>query len=499
MKTNSLFDTARFSLVVASAALGATACSRDPGGETGRPQPAESTAAASTARTADTHVVDTARLGQGAGPAVSPKDPVATANPEMKKVLEQLGALGAKPLSTLSPEEARKQPTPADAVKAVLTKDGKSIAPLEMAKVEARKIPGGGGPVDARIYTPKTTDKKPLPVIVYFHGGGWVIADLDVYDATPRALAKGVNAIVVSADYRHAPENKFPAAHDDAYAAYEWVTKNAASFGGDPKRIAVAGESAGGNLAANVSIMARDNGAPMPVHQLLVYPIAQTTVDTPSYIEWAYGKPLDKAGMVWFFEKTLRTQGDKNDPRLDLVHANLRGLPKTTIVQAEIDPLKSDGDMLARSLEAAGVSVDKKLYEGVTHEFFGMAAAVTQAKDAETYAIDRLKDAFNASSGGPEMPRLRRGRVALQPSDVVEILETPCRAVVSEQRSATDHRHVAPVERNVRRPGEGVLKIDSADARQNLDTERLQSEPIPVPLVGKGHLVDGMLGDWRPE
>lgn len=323
-----------------------------------------------------------------------PKGVMKTADSDMLAVLTELAALNGKPIETLSPEEARKQPTPTDAVKKVLEKNGKPTAPLEMAKVESKKIPGASGQLDARIYTPKTDEKGPLPVVAYWHGGGFVIADLDVYDASPRALAKEANAIVVSLDYRRAPEAKFPAAHDDAFAGYQWVVKNAASFGGDPRRIAVAGESAGGNLAANVSIMARDKSAPMPVHQLLVYPVAQTGMSTPSYREWAMAKPLNKAMMVWFVDNCTRTPDDTKDARLDLVAANLKNLPKTTIINAEIDPLRSDGEMLAEKLKAAGVSVDRKTYDGVTHEFFGMREVVSDAKDAEGYAGGRLKDAF---------------------------------------------------------------------------------------------------------
>ncbi len=322
------------------------------------------------------------------------KDPMKAADADMQKVLKELAALGGKPIASISPEEARKQPTPADAVKKVLEKDGKPTAPLEMAKVENKKIPGAAGQIDARIYTPKTDVKGPLPVIAYWHGGGFVIADLDVYDASPRALAKGANAIVVSLDYRRAPEAKFPAAHDDAFAGYQWVVKNAAAIGGDPKRIAVAGESAGGNLAANVSIMARDKSIPLPVHELLVYPVAQTSMSTESYRDWTFGKPLDKAMMGWFVDKYTRTPEDLKDTRINLVDAKLDGLPKTTIVLAEIDPLRSDGEMLADKLKAAGVEVDRKTYEGVTHEFFGMGAVVADAKDAEDYAAGRLKDAL---------------------------------------------------------------------------------------------------------
>jgi acetyl esterase len=322
------------------------------------------------------------------------KDLMEAVDSDMKEVLTELGALGGKPFSALTPDAARKLATPADAVKKVLEKRGKSTAPLEMAKVEERKLTGANGTIAARIYTPKTDDEKPLPVIAYWHGGGFVIADLDVYDASPRALADEADAIVVSLDYRRAPENKFPAAHEDAFAGYQWVLNNAASLGGDPKRIAVAGESAGGNLAANVSIRARDEKLQLPVHQLLVYPVAQTGTNTESYIEWGNAQPLDKASMEWFVAHYTSQASEVSDTRLNLVNAKLDKLPKTTIVLAEIDPLRSDGEMLAEKLKAAGVDVDTKTYEGVTHEFFGMSAVVDDAKSAVEYAGERLEDAF---------------------------------------------------------------------------------------------------------
>lgn len=325
---------------------------------------------------------------------VQPRDPLAVVDSDMKKVLQAMTALGAKPLSTLTPQEARHQPTPADAVKVVLKQENKPIEPLAMAKIENRKIPTGQGNLDVRIYTPRTDDKAPLPVVVYWHGGGFVIANLDTYDATPRALAEEADAIVVSAHYRQAPERKFPAAHDDAFAAYQWVVKNAAAFGGDPKRIAVAGESAGANLAANVAIQARDKASFVPLHALLVYPVAQTDMTTASYQEWSNAKPLDKAAMSWFVDKYARTPADLTDPRISLIDANFQGFPPTTIVLAEVDPLRTDGELLQKRLEAAGVKVARKTYEGVTHEFFGMGAVVGDAKDAEEWAGDRLADAF---------------------------------------------------------------------------------------------------------
>ena len=336
-----------------------------------------------------------AALGAGAAIAAVP------ASPEMQKVLDKLGSLGGKPIPSLTAVEAREQPTPADAVKALLKDEGRSTTPEAVAKVEDRMIPGAAGQLPARIYTP--AGKGPMPVVLYFHGGGWVIASKDVYDSTPRALANLAHAIFVSVDYRNAPENKFPAAHDDAIAEYKWVLENAASFGGDPARVAVAGESAGGNLAANVSIAARDQKLQLPVHQLLVYPVAGYDMNTASYVENADAKPLDKPMMAWFFKQVLRSPADGKDPRISLVDADLKGLPETTIVSAQIDPLRSEGELLAKRLKAASVRTEQKTWAGVTHEFFGMGAAVAEAKEAEQWAGARLAKAL--AKGGKPMGR----------------------------------------------------------------------------------------------
>ena len=323
----------------------------------------------------------------------------AAPNSDMKAVLDKLASMNPKPLPQLTAAQARKQPTPADAVKAVLQEKGKSTEPEPVAKVQDRQISGAEGQIPARIYTPE--GKGPLPVVVYFHGGGWVIANNDVYDASPRALANLAKAIIVAVDYRQAPEHKFPAAHEDAFAAYKWVLENASSFGGDPARVAVAGESAGGNLAAAVSLMARDRKAPMPLAELLVYPIAGYDFNTPSYQENATAKPLDQAGMQWFYQQYLNSPKDAQDPRTSLVNADLHGLPPTTLITAQIDPLRSEGQMLAKNLEKAGVKVESKTYDGVTHEFFGMGAVVAEAKDAEKFGADGLKKALAKSSAKP--------------------------------------------------------------------------------------------------
>ncbi len=316
-------------------------------------------------------------------------------NDEMQAVLASHASLNPKPITELSAVEARKQPSPADAVQALLKKTGKSTAPQPVGSIVNRTIPGPGGQIKVRIYTPKGAG--PFPVVVYYHGGGWVIADLDTYDATPRAIANAANAVVVSSHYRQGPEHKFPAAHQDAFAAYKWALANARSIKGDPARVAVLGESAGGGLAGGVSIMARDSGVQLPLHQVLVYPIAGYDLETPSYREHADAKPLNKPMMAWFFEQYLKSPADGRNPLIDLVRADLKGLPPTTIINAQIDPLRSDGELLAKALEEADVQTEQKTYDGAAHEFFGMGTVVGEAKAAQTMAADGLKKAFERS------------------------------------------------------------------------------------------------------
>lgn len=330
---------------------------------------------------------DTARTAQ-ATRAATPKQ-MAAPDSDMQAVLDAHASLGPKPLETLTAAEARKGPSPADAVKALLQKQGKSTAPEAVGKVVNRTIPGPAGPIAVRIYTPKGTG--PFPVIVYYHGGGWVIANLDTYDASARGLTNAVGAIVVSSHYRQGPENRFPAAHDDAWAAYEWVTKNAGTFGGDTARIAIAGESAGGGLAAFVSITARDKQMKVPLHQLLVYPIASNDTNSPSYLENANARPLSKAGMEWFFSNYLNSPEDGNDWRISLLKADMKGLPPTTVVLAQIDPLRSEGRALGEKIDGAGADTEIREFDGVTHEFFGMSAVHPKAREAMTFAADRVK------------------------------------------------------------------------------------------------------------
>lgn len=345
----------------------------------------------------------TLALAQQAQPAPAPASAQPAAPPrqaqpdaQMQAVLEALKTLDAKPFHTLGVAEARTQASPADAARTV--QRDRKISPFPEAKLATKDIaiPTAGGALPARVYIPE--GDGPFPVVLYFHGGGWVVADINVYDATPRALSLGSKAIVVSVDYHHAPESKFPAQHDDAWAAYTWAVENIHTLNGDADRIAVAGESAGGNLAANVALMAKEKKTKMPVHQLLVYPIAGNDMNTPSYQENADALPLGKADMEWFVSHVFKSKDQTADPRINLVgRSDLGGLPSATVVTAQIDPLRSEGQAYAEKMKAAGVTVNLINVDGVTHEFFGMAKVVDKAKTAVDAANADLAKAFSKS------------------------------------------------------------------------------------------------------
>ncbi|MEJ7758145.1 MAG: alpha/beta hydrolase [Gemmatimonadaceae bacterium] len=353
----------------------------------------------------DDGVDSTAAAGPPPVPGTSdgPAMPPATANAEMQAVLDTLGGLGGKPIESLSPGEARKQPTPTNAVMAVLKAQGKSTAPDPAVGSTDRNISVDGRSLPVRIYTPKA-GTGPFPVVVYYHGGGWVIGSKEVYDGGARGIAKSANAVVVSVDYRLGPENKFPAAHDDAYAAYQWAIKNAASIKGDPNKVAVAGESAGGNLAVATAMTAKQKGTKLPAAIIAVYPVAGGDTVSASYTENANAKPLNRAMVPWFVKHYFADPSQTQDPRINLVAADLSGLPPTTIINAQIDPLRSDGEELAEKLRAAGVAVEQRTFAGVNHEFFGMGAVLNEAREAQTMAGNALKNAFGAVRTGAATP-----------------------------------------------------------------------------------------------
>ncbi len=334
----------------------------------------------------------TAAIALGSPLLTRSVEAASTPDAQMKVVLDELAAFNAPPNQILSPMNARNNPTLADAVISVLAKRGRPAVEM-VGDVSHQLIPGPGGDLLARIYKPK--GKGPFPVLVYFHGGGWVIATLNTYDSSCRALTNAANCMVVSVAYRQAPEHKFPAAAEDAYAATQWVISNAAQLNGDPTRVAVGGESAGGNLAAVTCLIARNRGGKMPVHQMLIYPVTNYAFDTPSYQENANAKPLSRPLMKWFWAHYLKDESDGSKSYASPLRAeHLRGLPSATVITAEIDPLRSEGQAYAQRLREAGLSVRAINYNGVTHEFFGAGAVVNKAKQAVSEAAAGLRSGF---------------------------------------------------------------------------------------------------------
>lgn len=317
-----------------------------------------------------------------------------TITPQMLAVIEELGRLAPIPLNQLSPQDARKQPSFKDAVNSLLDKNN-IPRPKANITISERMITGAdNAQIRVKLYTPNTTS-GPKPVIVYYHGGGWVIGSPEVYEYSTLALAEETGAIVMSVDYRLSPEFKFPTAHEDAYRAYEWAKNNAATINGNPAKVAVAGESAGGNMAITVAMMARDRGLALPVHILSVFPVANNDLFTESYNRYANAKPLNRPLIQYFTDNYFRTPADGDSPLISLVDvANLSGLPPTTIIAAEIDPLQTEGMLLRDKLRSVGVSVTYQLYTGVTHEFFGMYAIVPEAQQAQELAATQLINAF---------------------------------------------------------------------------------------------------------
>jgi acetyl esterase len=305
-------------------------------------------------------------------------------DPQAKALLDQMTAMGLPPLHTLPVEQAR------EAAAALGSMQG---APEAVATIQNRTIPGPAGGIPVRIYVP--TGTAPLPVLVYFHGGGWVIGDLETHDGVCRALANAAACVVVSVHYRRAPEHKFPAAADDCYAAAEWVAANAAGIGADAGRLAVGGDSAGGNLAAVVALMARDRGAPAIRYQLLIYPVTDGAYDTASYRDNADGYFLTKEMMHWFWNHYVRSDADRQNPyAAPLRAANLHGLPPALVLTAEFDPLRDEGEAYAARLREAGVAVELKRYTGLIHGFFGMGGVIEAARNAFDETATTLRAAL---------------------------------------------------------------------------------------------------------
>ena len=257
------------------------------------------------------------------------------------------------------------------------------VIDLPVGKVENRSIDGPGGQIPLRIYTPLTEGDAPPPIAMMFHGGGWVIGDLDTADGQSRELCAGAGCIVVSVDYRLAPEHRFPAAADDCFAATLWASENGSALGGDPKHIAVVGDSAGGNLAAVVTLMARDAGGPAIAAQVLVYPATNgVRFETASYRECAEGYMLTAEAMHWFWDQ-YADPGERSNPRASpLLAGDLSGLPPALVMTAEYDPLRDDGEAYATALEAAGNTVECVRFDGFLHGFFAHGPTIPATRPA---------------------------------------------------------------------------------------------------------------------
>ncbi len=266
----------------------------------------------------------------------------------------------------------------------------------EVGAVEDRDLEGPRGPLPVRIYRPE--GDGPAPVLVWYHGGGWVIGDIDTADSTARRLCAEGEVVVVSVEYGLAPEQPYPAGPDDAWAALRWVADHAAEIGGDPERLAVGGDSAGGNLAALTALRARDEGGPALRHQLLVYPGTDLAMEHPSITENGEGYFLTKAAMLWFADQYLGPQREHGDPASPAISPlrvdDLSGVAPAQVLTAEFDPLRDEGDAYAARLAAAGVPVDHVPHPGLIHGFFSMGSISPDADKATTAAIDRLRAAL---------------------------------------------------------------------------------------------------------
>lgn len=309
-----------------------------------------------------------------------PLDPIAVG------LLKQLADANMPPLNHLSPVDAR---TAAQGFRAL------SGEPEPVAEAVDRTIPGPAGPLPARVYTPAGAARGALPCLVYYHGGGWVFGDIEGVDAICRAVANRAGCKVVSIEYRLAPEHKFPAPLDDCYAALTWVAANGAQLNVDPTRLAVGGDSAGGNLAAAVTLRARDEGGPALRYQVLVYPVTNHDFGTVSYTENGDNYLLTRDMMRWFWDHYLRNAGDGTLPLASpLVARDLAGLPPALVLTAEFDPLRDEGEAYATRLKDAGVRVRHKRFAGQIHGFWQMVGVFPTALEAAGDVAAELKSAF---------------------------------------------------------------------------------------------------------
>lgn len=302
--------------------------------------------------------------------------------PEYEAMFAQLAETPGPKISELTPAEGREMYRLMRPLNEALT----------VASVEDRSIPTAAGDVPVRIYRPQ--GDGPFPIVMNFHGGGWVIGDLDTADAVCRGVCRAASAIVISVDYRLAPEHPYPAAVDDAYAATCWAAEHAAELGGSD-RLAVMGESAGGNLAAVVAQKARDENGPKIDFQLLAYPVVDHDLTRTSYVENAEGYLLETETMVWFWDTYCPDPARRADPAASPIRASsLAGLPPALVLTAEFDPLRDEGHAYADALAAAGVAAEAICFEGLVHDFLATAELIPGSRSAFEKAASALKSAL---------------------------------------------------------------------------------------------------------
>ncbi|MFI9786782.1 alpha/beta hydrolase [Kitasatospora sp. NPDC051984] len=306
-------------------------------------------------------------------------------HPQAEAMRAQRAAAGTPPLYTRTLAEAR----------AADLADIRAAAgnPEPVGSVEELTVDGPGGPLPLRVYRPEVDAQ--LPVLLYLFGGGWTLGSPDTSDAICRRLTNAVGCVTVSVGYRLAPEHPFPAAVHDVIAAAEWIAAHAAELGADAERIAVAGDSAGGNLAAALTLAAHERGGPAIRHQLLVYPNTDHAADTPSVREHDDPLLFNRRSVAWYWGHYLADPADGANPLASPLRApSLAGLPPATVITAEYDPLRDEGEAYAEALRAAGVPVELRRYEGMPHGFFAMAGVLDDGSDAQHYAADRLREAL---------------------------------------------------------------------------------------------------------
>lgn len=309
-------------------------------------------------------------------------------DPQVKAVIELVIKSGRPAYNTLSPKDARQ-----------LFRETRPVStptPPEIGTVTNLLAEGPTGAIPVRLYRPVgAAANASLPALVYFHGGGWVIGDLETHDVLCRQITAEAGIEVVAVDYRLAPEHKFPAAADDAWAATRWVVANAGRLGIDPQRIAVGGDSAGGNLAAVVALLARDAGAPAIAFQALLYPVTDVGTETRSYLDFADGYLLTRDSMRWFFDHYLKSSDEAADWRVSPLRVpSLAGVASALIITAGFDPLRDEGEAYARALRDAGVRVDYVCYGGMIHGFVPMGRLIDTGNRAVSHIAASLRQAL---------------------------------------------------------------------------------------------------------